>query len=212
MILYYLNDINDEYKIRLDENYKMDIDDNNETVTNVAIGFNGLSVIDSEEIGLDFYISGTLYYSNEKSFELVNSTCFLHERETAFVSEKNISIFYKKDRKNKSNEFTLIFNNVPRDKNYIYDLRLQMKARSFFDFSKEEYLSFIVKVDLADIKKRDLKWLAWAIPVMVVGVALITNLQQEMVSLAFSNDVQKNVLTKEIQLSKNESDFESTFI
>ena len=104
-----------------------------------------------------------------------------------------------------------------------------MKARSFFDFSKEEYMAFTVKADLTDIKKRDLKWLAWAIPVMVVGVTLIivlvfllikflrlrknnTNLQQEMVSLAFSNDVQKNVLSKELQLSKNESDFESTFI
>ena len=104
-----------------------------------------------------------------------------------------------------------------------------MKARVSNEFSKEEYMAFAIKADLTDIKKRDLKWLAWAIPVIVVGVVLIIalvfliikflklkknndNLQQDMVYLAFSNDVQKNVLTREMQMSKNESDFESTFI
>ena len=104
-----------------------------------------------------------------------------------------------------------------------------MKARAFVDFFKEEYLSFTVKADLTDIKKSDLKWLTWAIPVIVVGVGLIialvfliikflilrkknTNLKDEIVSLAFSNDVQKNVLSKESKISRNESDFESTFI
>ena len=229
MIFYYLNNINDNYKIRLDVNYDKKIFDNNEKFTDISFKFNGLSVFDLEDIGLFFYISGTLYNPNEKTFELVNSTCFLYERTPAFVSAKNISIYYNEDGNKKSSEFTLIFKNVSREKNYIYDLRLQMKARLFFDFSKEEYMAFTVKADLTDIKKRDLKWLAWAIPVMVVGVTLIivlvfllikflrlrknnTNLQQEMVSLAFSNDVQKNVLSKELQISKNESDFESTFI
>ena len=229
MIYYYLNDINDEYKIILDKNYKMDIDDNNEKATNISFRFNGLSVIDSLEIGIEFYIIGTLYNPNDKSFELVNSTCFLHEREQAFVSEKANSIFNNLDKNTKSKEFTLIFKNVPREKNYIYDLRLQVKARAFKEFCKEEYLSFTVKADLTDIKKRDLKWLIWFIPVVAIGIILIivlvalltkflklkkknSNLQQDIVSLAFSNDVQKNVLTREKQISKNESDFESTFI
>ena len=133
------------------------------------------------------------------------------------------------DKNTKSKEFTLIFKNVPREKNYIYDLRLQVKARAFKEFCKEEYLSFKVKADLTDIKKRDLKWLIWFIPVVAIGIILIivlvalltkflilkkknSNLQQDIVSLAFSNDVQKNVLTREKQISKNESDFESTFI
>ena len=39
-----------------------------------------------------------------------------------------------------------------------------------------------------------------------------TNLQNEMLSLAFSNEVQKNVLIKDKDLSNIESDYESTFI
>ena len=68
-----------------------------------------------------------------------------------------------------------------------------------------------------------------AIPVIIFGVVLIialaffiikflklkknnANLKQDLLSLEFSNDAQKNVLTKELQISKTESDFDSTFI
>ena len=229
MIMYYLNDIKDNYLIKLDVNYDKKNVDNNEKLTDILFKFNGISVINSGEISLIFYITGSLYKSDEKSFELINSTCFLHEHQQAFVSEKTNSTFNNTPGNNKSTEFTLIFKNIPKENNYIYDLRIQMKARAFVDFFKEEYLSFTVKADLTDIKKSDLKWLTWAIPVIVVGVGLIialvfliikflilrkknTNLKDEIVSLAFSNDVQKNVLSKESKISRNESDFESTFI
>ena len=229
MIMYYLNDIKDDYKINLDFNYEWKDDDNIEKETDITFKFSGISVIDSYEKGIDFYIIGTLYYPNEKSSELVNSTCFLRERQQASVSEKTNSTFNNTPGNYKSTEFNLIFKNVLREENFIYDLRIQMKARVSNEFSKEEYMAFAIKADLTDIKKRDLKWLAWAIPVIVVGVVLIIalvfliikflklkknndNLQQDMVSLAFSNDVQKNVLTREMHISKNESDFESTFI
>ena len=79
-------------------------------------------------------------------------------------------------------------------------------------------------------KSNENSWLKWGIPVIVVGgvifiIVLVffvikffrlqktnTNLRQEMVSMAFSNEIQKNVLTKDMQSSKNESDYESTFI
>ena len=226
MIIYYLNDIIDYYQIKLDVNCDKNYVDNNEKLTDIIFKFNGISVINSGEIGLIFFITGTLYNPNETSFELINSTCFLHERQQAFVSEKTNSTFNNTPGNDKSTEFNLTFKNIPKEKYYNYDLRIQMKARAFVDFSKEEYLAFAIK---ADLTKRDLKWLKWAIPVIVVGVCLIialvfliikflklrknnTNLKQDMVSLAFSNDVQKNVLTREMKISKNESDFESTFI
>ena len=227
MLIYYLNDIIDNYLIKL--NYDKDNFDNKEKETDIMFRFNGINVINSGEIGLIFYITGSLYKSDETSFELINSTCFLHERQQAFVSEKTNSTFYNTPGNDKSTEFTLIFKNIPKEKYNNYDLRIQMKARAFVDFSKEEYLAFTIKADLTNLTKRDLKWLKWAIPVIVVGVVLIialvfliikflklrknnTNLKQDMVSLAFSNDVQKNVLSKEMKISKNESDFESTFI
>ena len=226
MLIYYLNDIIDYYKIKLDVNCDKNYVDNNEKLTDIIFKFNGISVINSGEIGLIFFITGTLYNPNETSFELINSTCFLHERQQVFVSEKTNSTFNNTPGNYKSTEFNLTFKNIPKEKYNNYDLRIQMKARAFVDFSKEEYLAFAIK---ADLTKRDLKWLKWAIPVIVVGVCLIialvfliikflklrknnTNLKQDMVSLAFSNDVQKNVLTREMKISKNESDFESTFI
>ena len=226
MLIYYFNDIIDYYKIKLDVNCDKNYVDNNEKLTDIIFKFNGISVINSGEIGLIFFITGTLYNPNETSFELINSTCFLHERQQAFVSEKTNSTFNNTPGNYKSTEFNLTFKNIPKEKYNNYDLRIQMKARAFVDFSKEEYLAFAIK---ADLTKRDLKWLKWAIPVIVVGVCLIialvfliikflklrknnTNLKDEIVSLAFSNDVQKNVLSKESKISRNESDFESTFI
>ena len=97
-------------------------------------------------------------------------------------------------------------------------------------------MAFSREVDLTSIKpkeeepKKGTPWYTWGIPVIVVGVILITiiivffvikflklkkknsNLQQEMVSLAFSNDIQKNVLSKDMEISKNDTDYESTFI
>ena len=109
-------------------------------------------------------------------------------------------------------------------------MRLQIIARILNNNYKEEFLAYTTKVDLTEIRPEKSKpWLPWGIPVIVVGSILIivlvyfvvkflrlqktnTNLQNEMVSLAFSNDVQKNVLNKDIELSRNDSDYESTFI
>ena len=66
----------------------------------------------------------------------------------------------------------------------------------------------------------------WGIPLIIVVAAVLVffiiklvklkkkndSLQLEMKSLAFSNDIQTNVLIKEKNISKNESDYESTFI
>ena len=108
-------------------------------------------------------------------------------------------------------------------------MRLQIIVRISNDASREEYMAFVLEADLTGIKKGRFKWLAWGIPVIVVGAILIiflvffivkflklkknnSNLQEEMVSMAFSNEVQLNVLGKDRELSKSETDFESTFI
>ena len=83
------------------------------------------------------------------------------------------------------------------------------------DNSQEEYMAYSLKVNLTDIKLNEPEqksWLPWGIPVIVVGSIFIiiiiiyfvikfiklkkknVNLQNEMVSLAFSHDVQKNIL------------------
>ena len=111
-----------------------------------------------------------------------------------------------------------------------------MVARILNNYIRDEFLSFALRIDLTEIKEKNNdegsdkpSWKAWGIPVIVIGSILIivlifivvkfvrlqnknTNLQNEMVSLAFSNDVQKNVLIKDRSVSINESDYESTFI
>jgi hypothetical protein len=230
MLMYYLNETNDNYSFTLDEKFKIGFNESAQDKTNVNLTFNGINVKNLDILGIDFSITGTLYYSNESSFEFINSTCFLKERKVALVSEKVNSTYYNETKN--SSSWTLVFKDVPRDPtytNFIYDLRLQIKARAFNEFSKEEYFAYVVKVDLTEIKITKTKWIAWGIPVIVVGAILIivlvffivkflrlkknnTNLQDEMVSLAFSNEIQKNVLIKNMELSKNESDYESTFI
>ena len=225
MIRYYFNDSNDEYSFSLNVNCDKNITYVNDTHANVKLIFEKIKLEKSILIGNDlitFFITGDLYKS-ENSPETINNTCFLHERQINFKNKTFVD--YHDDR-----NWAIEFSNIPRDKNDIYDLRLQIIARILNNNYKEEFLAYTTKVDLTEIRPEKSKpWLPWGIPVIVVGSILIivlvyfvvkflrlqktnTNLQNEMVSLAFSNDVQKNVLNKDIELSRNDSDYESTFI
>ena len=82
---------------------------------------------------------------------------------------------------------------------------------------------------MTDIKKEEEKSYLWYIlgPILgVIGLLLIAyfvfkyirlrkanvNLQEEMKSMAYSNEIQKNVLVKEKITSQKETDYETTFI
>ena len=234
MIIYYLSDTYKDNTFSLDTNYKLfDHGDNSQGITNISLHFNGLSVESDEDDDINFYITGTLYERNPNSLETINNTCFLQERKEAFVN-KTFSVYNKTN--DTSSNWTLVFRNIPRNGNLFYDLRIQIIANIMNDNSKEEFMAFGKEVNLIEIKqivekpKEGIPWYAWGIPVIVVGVILVviilgffilkflklkkknTTLQQEMDTLAFSNDIQKNVLMKDMELSKSESDYESTFI
>ena len=234
MLIYYLNETNDDYTFSLDENYTIK-NKTQENTIDISIKFNGINVNNSEEEGIIFFINGTLYELKDKPDETINNTCFLNDRKIVGLTSKAYSIYDKTS--NKSSEFTLIFRGIPlNDNNSFYDLRLQMVARILNNYIRDEFLSFALRIDLTEIKEKNNdegsdkpSWKAWGIPVIVIGSILIivlifivvkfvrlqnknTNLQNEMVSLAFSNDVQKNVLIKDRSVSINESDYESTFI
>ncbi len=92
----------------------------------------------------------------------------------------------------------------------------------------EEFIIYTTKLDLTDIKKKEPAnvWLIVGIILGVIAVFLITffiikyirlqkrntNLKEEMKSMAYSNNIQKNVLIKEQQKTKKETDYETTFI
>ena len=94
----------------------------------------------------------------------------------------------------------------------------------------EEFLIYTTKIDLTDIKIKEQDYTTLIIVLSVVGGAIILgliiffaykfvdlcksneNLKERMKSLAFSNDIQKNVLITDQDISKKDNDYESTFI
>ena len=76
MMIYYLNEINDDYSFTLDKNFEMKDDDNNQNITNIYFTFNGITVEKFYEKKIDFFIIGTLYEKNDDSFELINALVF----------------------------------------------------------------------------------------------------------------------------------------
>ena len=231
MIRYYINETNNEPEFFFDEKYKIDFaNSSNKKLTNISLMFNSIKIklegnLLSEE-NIDFYITGALFKKNNDSNlnELINTTCFLQERKPSY----NNQTFFSYNETNK-NQWSLQFNNISRNNNYIYELQIKVDAvlKNYF---QEEFMVYVTQVDLTGIKLEETNkknsWLPWGIPLIIVVAAVLVffiiklvklkkkndSLQLEMKSLAFSNDIQTNVLIKEKNISKNESDYESTFI
>ena len=127
--------------------------------------------------------------------------------------------------------WTLEFKGVPKKDNYSYDLQLQILALPLDNFLNEEYLLYKIEAiwnnTIPYNKKFDNKiyiYIFVPIGAVIVGVAIFfivkfqrlkkksDSFKQEMKSLLFSNDIQKNILINEKELSKNDSDYENTFI
>ena len=107
---------------------------------------------------------------------------------------------------------------------------MQIYAIHLDNFLNEEFLLYKTNIALEELKLEEEKNLTWLwILLSIIGAVFLAvalffiikfarlkkrndSFTQEMKSLLFSNDIQKNVLINERVLSKNESDFESTFI
>ena len=182
--------------------------------------------------GTNFFITGTLYTTNDTSntdgiISDFDSNYILNKKNSKYVDKTNI-IYKFNDNENK--EWTLEFKNLKRSKNYNYDLQLQIYAIHLDNFLNEEFLLYKTNIALEGLKLEEEKNLTWLwILLSIIGAVFLAvalffiikfarlkkrndSFTQEMKSLLFSNDIQKNVLINERVLSKNESDFESTFI
>ena len=229
MIRYYYTEQTAEYNYHLYDNIdKKYIDENDENIT-LSLTINPINIIynktrlnRSNEIY--FYINGILYKNNETSEELINTTSILKEK-TPLYENNAVSIYSYENPES----FNLIFRNIPRKDNYIYDLQIQVNVFILENLFNEEFLIFTKKIDLTDIKKKEEKSYLWSILGPILGVIVLflvvffmfkymrlrkanDNLMKEMKSMAFSNEVQKNVLLKKEITSQKESDYESTFI
>ena len=229
MMRYYFTGIGDGIKYTLDLNPKREIIDLNNGNVTVNLTFNGIHLkyydIDLlQNINIYFYIYGYLFKSVNNSDELLNTTCKLTERIPSFEDHTRHDYNYYHLK-----QWSLVFNNIPKTENFIYDL--QIKANSIIESNifNEEFLIFNTKINLTDIKPEEKNDYTWTIILISVGVVIIIivviftiiyirlrkrnrNLQEDLVSMAYSNDVQKNVLTKELENAQRDRDYESTFI
>ena len=182
--------------------------------------------------GTGFLITGTLYNMNQTNKDLIESNYILNkitnENNSFYINKTNNYYNSKEENKN----WTLKFKNVEKSKDgYIFGLQLQIQAIHNDNFLKEEFLLFKTNVILEKLKYEEPKnkyviYIAIFVPLgvilMIVAIFFIIkflrlkkrndSFTKEMKSLLFSNDIQKNILINEKKLSKNESDFESTFI
>ena len=195
----------------------------------INLTFNGIQIrnrtSDVDRNDIYFYIYGLLYKMNENSDEQINTTCQLIEQNPSFEAKTrhNYNV-------NHTEKWSLIFENIPRQNNYIYDLQLQVNAILENNIFNEEFLIFTTKVDLTDIKKenKDNSYIWISIVSSIVFILLLfivflvaknyrvhkanLNLQTKIKSMAFSHDIQKNILIKEQNIAKKEEDYETTFI
>ena len=221
----YIYSINDQY---INKEYP-----NNENAT-ITITYNPIKVktkhdnkdVNNENIIFNIYafLFQKLNESNKTSDEKLNTASMLVERKYLFHT--NTTYNY---RKSNSEKLNIIFENIPRNKNYKYELQLQVNAKIKNNIFNEEFLIFTSDIDLTDIEYIDKRYIYYLIIGLVIVAIIISlviffivkykrlqksnvNLKEDLKSMAYSNDVQKNVLNKEQQSSQKESDYDSTFI
>ena len=228
LIKYFYYDINDTKKFVFhDDNIVPEkVSSHNDNV-DYKIHFKNMEVKSNSQFenGTYFFITGTLYTINDSSTS--DSNYILNKKDSPYV-DKTINFYSSKNQ----SDWTLKFKDIPMidNDNYIYDLQLQIHAIHLDNFLNEEYLLYKAKVPLKELKKEKESGLTWLwIILSIVGAIILVlvlffiikfsrlkkkndSLQQEMKSLLFSNDIQKNVLTKERELSISVSDFDVTFV
>jgi len=225
---YYTKEIWENSYYLYDNIDKKYIDENDENIT-LSLSLNPIDIINNKtrlktNIDIYFYISGILYKKNETSKELINTTSFLHEQ-IPLYEDNTVSLYSYEHPEN----FNLIFRNIPRKDNFIYELQIQANVFIYENLFNEEFLVFTKTIDLTDIKKEEKKSYLWQIlgPILAVIVLLLigffvikylrlrkanVNLEVKMKHMAYSNEIQKNVLVKDKITSQKESDYETTFI
>ena len=228
MIRYYYTNIASEYIYTFDDNPERNTFYLNEQYATISLTFNAIKIRNGKgpvnKYNIAFSITGLLYKKNNDTQELLNTTSMLHERVPLHQNQtKHIYSL------NNPEKWTLTFENIPREDNFVYDLQVQINSIISRNIFNEEFLIFTTEIDLSDIKPEKQKDYTWIIVGIILGVIVAIviaffifkyirlqksniNLKEEMKSMAYSNDVQKNVINKERKNSERDGDYESTFI
>ena len=229
LIRYFYTNKSLEYNYLFNENPKKEILESNDEYVTVSLIFDDIKIIfQGGDLVINndiyFYMSGLLFHKDENSEELLNTTNMLQEQVCLYES-KTVHYYNLSDPK----KFNFTYANVSRKNNYIYDLLIQANIFNEKNMFNEAFLVFTAKIDLRDIALKEEKSYLWIILGPILGAIVLAiviffvikyirlqkanvNLQEEMKSMAYSNDVQKNVIAKTKKRTKTESDYDTTFI
>ena len=229
MIRYYYADEDFEHSYHLNNNIGKDYINQNNVTIDLSTTFDPIQFLINNEPYYPydthyFYISGILYKKNDTD-ELLNTSSLLHER-TPFREDQTINTYYWKE----SEKFTLVFKDIPRTDNFVYDLQIKVIVYVENSIFIKELLTFTAEVDLTDIKlEPEVESSVWIIIGPIIGVVFLlivafflikyirlkkanVNLKEDLKSISYSNDIQKNVLNKERQYSEKQNDYDKDFI
>ena len=232
MLRYFYTIKKHEHNYYLDDEIKINVLSLNNENADISLTFNALKIsTETSEVNrsdIYFYIYGLLFNASDNTEELINTTSFYQERKPLYknMTKHNYSLSNPKP-------FKLIFENISRKGNCIFDLQLKLDVKIKDNLFNEEFLIYTFKIDLNDIRiveepKKDYT-IIWIIATGIIGVIAIslilffmikyrnakqknTNLEEEIKSIAFSSNVQKNIIKKEQCLTKKETDYDTTFI
>ena len=230
MIRYYYTGRGGEFVYICDLHPTRNIIKSNDHYVSISLTFNPMKITrnniivnDKDWNKISFIIFGFLYHLNQTSDERLNCTSFLNEQNATFQNQT--THVYEK---NSTEKWTLIFENIPRVDNYNYDLQLQVNSIIENNIFNEEFLIFNTKIDLTDIKLDEDFPYWWVIIGVGGGIILILvvffvikyirlqkrkkDLEEEMKSFAYSNNIQQNVIKKEKKAFEKDSDYDTTFI
>ena len=228
MIRYYYGQEKLGYKYYLNKMEKEYINTNDENIT-LSLTFDPIEITNQNKPAnvtskIHFYISGLLYKKISGSEELINTTALLYEKNTSYENH-TLHIHNPKTPE----KINLIFKNIPRKENYIYDLQIQANVFLEKNLFNEEFLIFTEEIDLTDIKLKEESSRLWIILGPILGFIFLllfsffiikyirlnkanVKLKEEMKSMAYSNDIYQNVIVKTKKDSNKEGDYDTTFI
>ena len=218
------------YVLELNPEIKEISENENDKSVSISLTFNPIEIKMYwknilKNYSIYFDVVGLLYKKDEKYDQQLNTSAKIVDRDYSFIS------VYTRVKYNYYNKqkWSIIFENIPKEMNYVYELQLKANSIIKNNIFNEEFIVFTTQVNLTDIKDKEVEDYTLYIVLPIVGVIVLLlvaffiikyyrlqksnlNLKEDLKSMAYSNDIQKNVLKKEQQDSEKGGDYDSTFI
>ena len=154
MINYYFAEKNSGIKYILDLNPERKIIGSKDENVSISLIFKEFELIYNRDFlkynKINFDIYGLLFKKDNNSDEQLNTTSILTERKPSFINKTS----HKYNYYNPEN-WTLIFANIPKEMNYVYDLQLQVNSIIENNIFNEEFLIFTTQIDLTNINPKE---------------------------------------------------------